>query len=643
MIAFWVLAPVMVAAALGLLFARKAVHAALLLAVVMISLAVLYAVQDAPFLFAVQIIVYTGAILMLFLFVLMLVGVDASDSVVETIKGQRLAAAIVGLLFGAILVLGVVQISVGAVTGLDVANEDGNVPGLAQLLFSKYVFAFEATSALLITAAVGAMVLAHRERITPRRSQADLAAQRMRDYAQHGKPLGPLPSPGVFARHNAVDTPALLPDGTPAESSVSRVLSIRGTIRSAADLDIPMVAVSLLHRHGYFFQHLDAAGNQTEEPVSWAVEDYAEALEARACVEVEGRTVHLRAWRHLVKGISGSTVPVYFLDADLPQNAAEDRRLTDVLYGGDAYYRLCQEVILGIGGIRMLASLGYQGLYRYHLNEGHAALLVLGLLEQRMAEGSQPQMSCKAALEAVREHCVFTTHTPVPAGHDQFPADLARRVLGERFWALLSECWNNAPLNMTELALRCARYINGVAMKHGEVSRGLFPGYPIHSITNGVHASTWAAPPFQRLYDRHLPDWRRDFLSLRYAVGIPTAELWQAHQEAKRALLDTVNRVTNAGMNCDALTIGFARRATAYKRFLLLFHDLDRLVGIVKQTGPLQIIFAGKAHPRDHEGKAIIRRVHEVKERLRDMLFSTLSPCTTASALEEPPLSFSTR
>jgi NADH-quinone oxidoreductase subunit J len=233
---FWMLAPVMVLAALGLLFVRKAVHAALLLAVVMVCLAIMYAMQDAPFLFAVQVIVYTGAILMLFLFVLMLVGVDASDSVVETIKGQRLAAAAVGLLFGAVLVVGVAQVTVGTVTGLDVANEDGNVQGLAKLLFSKYVFAFEATSALLITAAVGAMVLAHRERLTPKRTQADLAAERLRDYATHGKPLGPRPSPGVFARHNAVDTPALLPDGTPAESSVSRVLMARGTIRSAPDL-----------------------------------------------------------------------------------------------------------------------------------------------------------------------------------------------------------------------------------------------------------------------------------------------------------------------------------------------------------------------------------------------------------------------
>jgi NADH-quinone oxidoreductase subunit J len=235
MVAFWVLAPVMVIAALGILVVRKAVHAALLLATVMISLAVLYAVQDAPFLFAVQIIVYTGAILMLFLFVLMLVGVDASDSVVETIRGQRLMAALVGLLFGATVVLGVAQVTLGPVAGLDGAQEDGNVPALAQLLFSKYVFAFEASSALLITAAIGAMVLAHRERLTPRVTQADRARQRVREYAESGRHLGPLPPPGVYARHNAVDTPALLPDGTPSQLSVNRILAARGTVRSAPD------------------------------------------------------------------------------------------------------------------------------------------------------------------------------------------------------------------------------------------------------------------------------------------------------------------------------------------------------------------------------------------------------------------------
>ncbi len=231
MIAFWILAPVMVICALGLLFARKAVHCALLLAVVMISLAVLYAVQDAPFLFAVQIIVYTGAILMLFLFVLMLVGVDSSDSVVETIRGQRLFATLVGLVFGLTLVIGLAQVSVGVVVGLGEANAEGNVPAIAQVLFTRYVFAFEVTSALLITAALGAMVLAHRERLTPKVGQADLAAQRMQDYADHGKHPGPLPSPGVFARHNAVDTPALLPDGTVAETSISRVLAARGSVQ----------------------------------------------------------------------------------------------------------------------------------------------------------------------------------------------------------------------------------------------------------------------------------------------------------------------------------------------------------------------------------------------------------------------------
>jgi NADH-quinone oxidoreductase subunit J len=233
---FWLLAPLMVVAALGILFVRKAVHAALLLAVVMISLAVLYAVMDAPFLFAVQIIVYTGAILMLFLFVMMLIGVDASDSVVETIRGQRVMAIVLGLVFGAVLVTGIGQVTLGTVVGLEDANAGGNVPAIANILFSKYVFAFEATSALLITAALGAMVLAHRERLTPKASQADIAAQRLRDYAESGKHLGPLPAPGVYARHNAVDTPALLPDGTAAESSINRVLAARGTVRSAPAL-----------------------------------------------------------------------------------------------------------------------------------------------------------------------------------------------------------------------------------------------------------------------------------------------------------------------------------------------------------------------------------------------------------------------
>ncbi len=268
MTAFWILAPIMVLAALGILFVRKAVHAAMLLAIVMISLAVLYAVLDAPFLFAVQIIVYTGAILMLFLFVVMLVGVDASDSVVETIKGQRFMAIGTGLLLGTIFVLGLSQLSLGAVVGLDTANANGNIPALADIIFSKYVFAFEVTSALLITAALGAMVLAHRERLEPKPTQASLAAQRVQDYAEFGKHLGPLPTPGVFARHNAVDTPALLPDGTASEASVSRVLAARGTVRSAPAMahDIAAIEAQLDDAHHAGREGSTPASTEEEAP-----------------------------------------------------------------------------------------------------------------------------------------------------------------------------------------------------------------------------------------------------------------------------------------------------------------------------------------------------------------------------------------
>jgi NADH-quinone oxidoreductase subunit J len=241
-VAFWLLAPVMILGALGMILVRKPVHSAMCLAAVMISLAVQYAALEAPFLFVVQIIVYTGAILMLFLFVLMLVGVDVRESLVETIKAQRTLAVLAGLGFGALLVFAVGDAIVGPTVGLSAANSEngGNVQGIAALIFNRYVFAFEATSALLITAAVGAMVLAHRERLSKRRTQADLAESRMQQYAETGQHPGPLPTPGVFARHNAVDTPALLPDGTVAELSVSATLKSRGGVLDSRELAKPV-------------------------------------------------------------------------------------------------------------------------------------------------------------------------------------------------------------------------------------------------------------------------------------------------------------------------------------------------------------------------------------------------------------------
>ena len=389
------------------------------------------------------------------------------------------------------------------------------------------------------------------------------------------------------------------------------------TLRSAADLDIPMVAVTLLHRRGYFHQRLDERGLQHEEPVAWPINDFCKLVDRRVTVEIENRNVQVGAWLYRVRGESGGEVPVYLLDTNLPENQPWDRTLTDVLYGGDDYYRLCQEVVLGFGGYRMLQALGYGRLRRFHLNEGHAALLVLALLEEKLASGTHDTAVPADLIDAVREHCVFTTHTPVPAGHDQFSPELSQRVLGDRRCGWLKACGHDHRLNMTQLALRGSRFVNGVAMKHGEVSHSLFPGYPIHSITNGVHAVTWAAPSFQSLYDRHLPDWRRDQLSLRYAISIPGGEIWNAHQEAKRVLVDYVNRETNSGFDRDVLTLGFARRAAAYKRGTLIFHDVERLAKIAELAGPVQIVFSGKAHPRDQEGKDLIHKIHELRDALR--------------------------
>lgn len=388
------------------------------------------------------------------------------------------------------------------------------------------------------------------------------------------------------------------------------------TIRSAADLEVPMVAMTLLHRHGYFYQRVDNEGRQREEPVAWTVEDFLEPLKPRVTVEIEGRPVQIRAWEYRVKGVSGFDVPVFLLDTDMPENSAGDRKLTDDLYGGDRSYRLGQEAVLGLGGVKMLRALGYAQIVRFHLNEGHAALLVAALFNERLTTTGAGEAPL-TTLNNVREQCVFTTHTPVPAGHDQFPDDLSRAVLGAAMWEILKRCGQESGLNMTDLALRGSRYINGVAMKHGEVSQSLFPGYPIHSITNGVHAVTWAAPSFQALYDRHLPDWRKDQLSLRYAISIPGPEIWDAHMAAKRILVDTVNHEANAGFDWKVMTIGFARRATAYKRGTLLFHDVGRLKALTEQVGAFQLVFAGKAHPNDHAGKDMIREIYRVRDALR--------------------------
>ena len=382
------------------------------------------------------------------------------------------------------------------------------------------------------------------------------------------------------------------------------------TLRSAADLALPLVGISLLHRKGYFEQHLDASGNQSESPVQWHPEQVLEPVDATASVQIEGRTVHLRAWKYSVRGVTGHEIPVYLLDTQLPENDERDRRLTDSLYGGDSRYRLCQEIVLGMGGAALLRALDvHEGLY--HLNEGHSALLTLCLLEWQL-DGRQSFELDESDIEEVRRRTVFTTHTPVPAGHDRFPLELVRQVLGEQHVALLeaAHCVDAGELNMTHVALRLARFVNGVAMKHREVSQGMFPNFPVDAITNGVHAMTWTSPAFQRLFDRRIPEWRTDNLYLRYAVGIPLAEIRAAHAEAKKAMITMIAERTGAMLDPKAFTIGFARRATPYKRADLVFADATRLAEIASSVGPIQIVFGGKAHPNDSGGKDLIRRIY---------------------------------
>ena len=405
------------------------------------------------------------------------------------------------------------------------------------------------------------------------------------------------------------------------------------TIRSAADLHLPMVAISLLHRAGHFDQRFDATGWQVEEPVQWNVKQFLHEMSARATLNLEGRKLSLRCWKYPVQGTGGYFIPVYLLDSDLPENSEWDRKLTSVLYGGDSRYRLCQEVLLGIGGVRMLRALGYERIDRFHMNEGHASLLTLELLQEEAAK-SQRKRIALGELAAVRQKCIFTTHTPVPAGHDQFALsclgntlgfredlsdvldpNMAARIFGrhEAPEEKASPTNGQVKLNMTYLGLNMSRYVNGVAKRHGEVSRMMFAGYHIDAITNGVHAATWTSPHFQGLYDRHIPDWRQDNFSLRHAESIPGPEILEAHRRAKMELLARVNERHKLEMRPEVFTIGSARRVTAYKRADLLFTDMERLKKIANNSGGLQLIYAGKAHPSDQEGKRLIRRILELK------------------------------
>jgi glycogen phosphorylase len=398
------------------------------------------------------------------------------------------------------------------------------------------------------------------------------------------------------------------------------------TARSCADLELPVVFVTLLSRAGYFRQEIDATAWQVEQPDWWQPDHWCEPLNAMVAVDIERRPVWIRPWLYIHTCPYGHQIPILLLDTDLDQNGGEDRALTHYLYGGDEIYRLKQEIILGIGGIRVLHALGFD-LHTYHLNEGHAAFLTLELLNhwriplENLIAGELPY-----DVSEVRERCVFTTHTPVEAGQDRFPYELFERILPNFVDPnALRRLAGDDRLNMTRLALNLTGYVNGVAGRHAETTAHLFPGYRVHAITNGVHVGTWAHPAFAELYSANFSQWLHEPEVLVRAMQLPDDKVWSCHQSAKKDLIDYVKTSAGIALDPNIVILGSARRMTGYKRPLLLFQDLERLTAIAARR-PFQLLFAGKAHPRDDSGKEAIRRIHHLADQLRGKITCVFLP-----------------
>lgn len=376
-------------------------------------------------------------------------------------------------------------------------------------------------------------------------------------------------------------------------------------MRSCGDLKVPAAFMTVCWKYGYLKQKIDLDGTQHYEEIQWDPMKYMRKVEEKVTVKIEGRDVTVGAW--VFELINGDhIVPVYFLDTNLEENTPEDRMITEHLYGGDGAMRLKQEVVLGIGGVRMLRAQGHDEVKTFHMNEGHSAFLTLELLKERGFRDKD-----------VRKSCAFTTHTPIGAGHDVFDYDLAGRIVGEMLPWHIRDLAGQDRLSMTHLAMHLSHYTCGVSRIHGEVSRNMFPGEEIDHITNGVHHLTWSSPEIQQLFDKHIEGWREDpSLLSTHCTDLPNEELWAAHQSSKRRLIEEVNKHTVAPFDLDHLTIVSARRVVAYKRPELLYTNLERLKEVC--CGRIQIIHAGNAHPADEFGMSVIRRMIERSSTLKD-------------------------
>lgn len=387
-------------------------------------------------------------------------------------------------------------------------------------------------------------------------------------------------------------------------------------IKSFSDMNASVVAVTLINSKGYFHQNISENGDQIEKAVEWNPGSFMTLQPNIISVNIAGREVKVKAWQLIVRGQYGHNIPVFYLDSNVEGNSDYDKSLTSYLYGGDREYRLSQEIILGIGGVKMLESLGYNNIKKYHMNEGHSALLTIELLKKTYKESGEREEDHYNVL-AVKDKCVFTTHTPIAAGHDSFDIGLFHRLLdGYIPQFAFDKIIHNNMVNMTLLALNFSTYVNGVAKRHGEVTREMFPGYVINEITNGIHPQTWISPIFKELYDIYIPEWSKDPYTLRYALSIPKDKLLDAHLAAKKKLLDEVSEKTGIYLDPLRFTIGYARRFTEYKRPEVILQDIERLKAITEKVGDIQIIFAGKAHVYDYSGKEIIKKIIQLAKKI---------------------------
>ncbi len=396
---------------------------------------------------------------------------------------------------------------------------------------------------------------------------------------------------------------ALEPD-IPTYSGGLGILS-GDTLRSAADISLPIVGITMLYSGGYFYQLITQEGNQVEKPIRWDFLDSFEDTKKIVRVPLQEKEIAIKAWRYIIHGVNGHEVPVLLLDTNLPENEPWQRNLTSALYDAHKFNRVSQEIILGMGGIKLLDALGYDSIETYHMNEGHSAFLTIELLKRYKT------------VEALKQHCVFTTHTPVEAGHERFDQEVMTNTFRGRIPAEITALAGTSQFNMTLLALNASRYTNGVSQKHGQVSAKMFPGHNVDAITNGIHANTWVSRYMKKVFDEVLGvKWRLDPSVFVNILKASPYEIWQAHAKAKVDLFDYERSHSNVHLKDDLLTIGYARRAAEYKRPLMVLTDIERLAKLAK--GKVQFVFAGKSHPADNIGKGMIRRIHEISNQLWD-------------------------